>query len=53
MAKDKQGFIETPEPVATEVKDSIEDILKAMLGLDETSSYKDIIKAAKKSGEKE
>ena len=52
MAKDKQGFIETPEPVATEVTESIEDILMAMLGLDEKATYKEILKAAKKAGKK-
>lgn len=52
MAKEKQGFVETPEPVVTEVTESIEDILRMMLGLDESASYKDIIKAAKKAGKK-
>lgn len=52
MAKDKQGFVETPEPVATEVTDSIENILRAMLGLDEKATYKEILKAAKKAGKK-
>lgn len=52
MAKEKQGFTETPEPVATEVMDSIEDILRMMLGLDENASYKEIMKAAKKAGKK-
>lgn len=52
MAKEKQGFVETPEPVATEVTDSIENILRAMLGLDEKATYKEILKAAKKAGKK-
>lgn len=52
MSDKKQGFIETPEPVATEVTDSIENVLRAMLGLDDNASYKDILKAAKKVGKK-
>lgn len=52
MEKEKQGFVETPEPVATEITNSIEDIMRMMLGLDKSASYKDIIKAAKKAGKK-
>ena len=52
MSDKKQGFIETPEPVATEVTGSIENVLRAMLGLDDNASYKDILKAAKKKGKK-
>lgn len=49
---EKQGFIKTPEPVITETTSSIEDILRAMLGLDEKATYKEILKAAKKVGKK-
>ena len=52
MADNKQGFIETPEPTVTEVTESIEEVLKALLGLDYSASYKDILKAAKKAGKK-
>lgn len=52
MKENQQGFVHTPDPVATEVTESVEDVLRAMLGLDETASYKEIIKAAKKAGKK-